>query len=214
MADIIRVRLERVRAVGALGRLGAQREPLRDAEAVLLVHDREAEARELGAVLNHRVRADHELCGAERGRFERGAFLLGLETAREPRDRDAERFEPSAQLARVLFRQQLGRRHQRGLVARIDGLCCGQGRHHGLAAADVALQQTLHRMRLVQIERDLAGHAPLRARERERQRAEQARDERVRIGARGHRGRGARAAFFVRALERELLREQDRKSVV
>ena len=40
----------------------------------------------------------------------------------------------------VLARQQLGRRHQRGLRSGFDGGGHGEQRDDGLAAADIALQ--------------------------------------------------------------------------
>ncbi|KGS71199.1 hypothetical protein X979_6010 [Burkholderia pseudomallei MSHR7527] len=204
------VRLEARRAVGRVRRLRPQREPLLDAEAVLLVDDHEPEPREFDGVLNHRVRADHELRGAERGRLERRALVLRLQAAGEPRDRHAERLEPAAQLARVLLGEDFGGRHQRGLVAGVDRLRGRERRDDRLAAADVALQQALHRVRLREVVRDLRDDALLRGRERKRQRRVQARGQRRAVVARAarHRGRGARAALLVRALERQLLREQ------
>jgi hypothetical protein len=110
----------------------------------------------------------------------------------------------------VLLGEDFGRRHQRGLVAGVDGLCGGQRGDDCLAAADVALQQPLHRMRLRQIERDLTAHALLRRRQRKRQRLQQTRHQRGFVAqfAARHGRRRARAALFVRALQRHLLREQ------
>ena len=51
--------------------LAAQREALRDAEAMLLVDDREAELRDLHAFLEQRVGADRELRLAARERRHR-----------------------------------------------------------------------------------------------------------------------------------------------
>ncbi len=143
-------------------------------------------------------------------RLDRRALLFRLQAAREPRHRDAERLEPRAQLARVLLREDFGGRHQRGLVAGVDRLRGGQRRDHRLAAADVALQQALHRVREREVARDLVDDARLRARQRERQRGIEPGGQRIGIarGATRHRGRRARAALLVRALERQLLREQ------
>jgi hypothetical protein len=44
----------------------------------------------------------------------------------------------------VLARQDFGRRHQRGLLADFGDRGGRQQRHHGLAGADVALQQPQH----------------------------------------------------------------------
>ena len=48
----------------------------------------------------------------------------------------------------MLARQDFGRRHQRGLPAGLDHGRGGEQRHHGLAGADVALQQPQHALRL------------------------------------------------------------------
>ena len=44
----------------------------------------------------------------------------------------------------MLAGQDLGRRHQGGLAAGLDGARHGEQRHHGLARADIALQQAQH----------------------------------------------------------------------
>ncbi len=50
-------------------------------------------------------------------------------------------------VCQMLAREQLGRRHQRGLRAGLDGGGHGEQRDNGLAAADIALQQTQHALR-------------------------------------------------------------------
>ena len=80
--------------------------------------------------------------------------------------------EQRAQRARVLLRQQLGRRHQRRLLPALAPPPPPRAHAtHGLAAADVALEQPVHRVRLGEVARDLAPGALLRGREAERQRA-------------------------------------------
>ena len=51
----------------------------------------------------------------------------------------------------MLLGENFGGRHERRLVAVFDRLQRRQRRDHGLAAADVALQQALHRVGLGQV---------------------------------------------------------------
>ncbi len=172
---------------------------------MLLVDDGEAEALEPHVVLDQRVGADREARDAGLDRFARRDLLLLLQAAREPRDRHAQRPDPFGELSKVLLGQDLGGRHQHRLVAGIDGLQRGDGGHHRFAAAHVALQQPLHRMRSHEIGFDLADHAGLRRRQHERQRVAKARDQRA--ACRQHR-RGQRAARGVGPRQRQLLRQQ------
>ena len=72
----------------------------------------------------------------------------------------------------MLAREQLGRRHQRRLRAGLDRACHGEQRDHGLAAADIALQQTQHAVRTGEVGVDLGQRACLRAGQLEGQRGE------------------------------------------
>ena len=109
------------------------------------------------------------------------------------------------ELAVVLLGEDLGRRHQRDLPAGLDRLQRGQRRDDRLAAADVALQQALHRHRPLEVVADLPPDALLRPRQLERHAREQLAGERA--GAGQHRRAPRRARLPVR-LERQLLREQ------
>jgi hypothetical protein len=132
---------------------------------VLFVDHRERERR--GARSCTSVGADDEIDGARR---ERGARRLGVAARhRRGEQRDAQRRrlaaprgEP-AQRTLVLLRQQLGGCHHRDLMARLDGGERREERDRRLAAADVALQQPVHRMRLREVGLDLADDAALRA---------------------------------------------------
>ena len=70
----------------------------------------------------------------------------------------------------MLARQHLRRRHHRGLPAGFDHLGHGEERHHGLARADVALQEPDHAVLRPQIGADFGERCLLRARQRERER--------------------------------------------
>ena len=63
--------------------------------------------------------------------------------------------DSARQGAVVLLGQHLGRRHQRGLRAGLDGAQHGQQRHQRLAGADIALQQAQHAARRGQVGVDL-----------------------------------------------------------
>jgi hypothetical protein len=156
-----------VRAEGA--RLGAQRQALAHAEAVLFVDHCGTEAREIDRVLDQRMRADRDRrLAAGNGRLH-GALVAHLQAARQPGHADAQRFEPAGQLAVMLFGEDFGRRHERRLIAGLDRAQAGERRDHGLAGADVALQQALHRERLREIGGYLRPGACLRSGQAERQ---------------------------------------------
>ena len=65
----------------------------------------------------------------------------------------------------MLLGQNLGRRHQRALPARINRQHGRQGRHNGFSRAHIALQQTVHGHVARQILRNLFAHAALGARQ-------------------------------------------------
>jgi hypothetical protein len=83
--------------------------------------------------------ADHHPRARRRERCQDGVALGALVATGEPADLDAQGFEPAAQAAQMLLRQQLGRRHQRHLITGLHRLQCRQGADHGLAGADIAL---------------------------------------------------------------------------
>ena len=105
----------------------------------------------------------------------------------------------------MLAHQDFGRRHQRGLAAGLDHGRGGQQRHHGLAGADVALQQPHHALRAGQIGDDVVDGAALRG----RQRIGQRRDD---LGAKqafaGAAAAGQLALMRANQRERELAGEQ------
>ena len=147
------------------GRLLAQRSPLFDAEAVLLVDHHRAEAGEGHLVLDEGVRADGDVDRAVGER--RHDLLAGAagHTVREQLDPQRAIAEQVARIGHlevaeqgphaggVLFGEHLGRRHQRTLMTALHR---GEQHRHGddrLAGADVALQQAVHRMRRRQVAR-------------------------------------------------------------
>ena len=95
---------------------------------------------------------------------------------------DAEALEHRPHGCCVLLCEHLGRRHQRALVAALDrGEQCGD-RDDGLAGADVALQQPVHRHRPGQVLGELGERTLLGSCEREREVRHESLDQ-----SRGHR---------------------------
>ena len=127
--------------------LAGEREPLVHAEAMLLVDDGEREIAERHLVLEQRVGADQQIDLAERQPVERLGALLAALAAGEDRDADAGLLGQRRDGGEMLAHQDFGRRHQRGLPAGLDHGRGGKQRHHGLAGADVALQQPHHALR-------------------------------------------------------------------
>ncbi len=135
----------------ALGRQGL---PFRDAEAMLLVDDREPQVGEPDVVLDQRLGAhEHEAPTASQergshrrlGQRQRLASFARAHAAGQQHDLVAERFHERAQGRRVLPGQQVGWRQQRGLAARVGDEGHGQCGDRGLARADVTLDETHHR---------------------------------------------------------------------
>ena len=85
------------------------------------------------------------------------APLLALFAAGEDRDAQPGAFGQRRDGLDVLARQDFGRRHQRGLLAGLGHRGGREQRHHGLARADIALQQPQHPHRLAQIVGDRGG---------------------------------------------------------
>ena len=136
------------------------------AEAMLLVDDRQREVAERDLLLEQRVGADQQIDLADGEPFEHLGALAAALAAGQDRDRDAGRGGERRDRVEMLARQDLGRRHQRGLAAGLDHGGGGEQRHHGLARADVALQQPQHALGLGEIGDDLVDGALLRGRER------------------------------------------------
>src|SRR5436305_5285751 len=106
--------------------LVAEREPLRDTEAVLLVDDRKTEVRHRNAFLKQRMRTHCKRCRPACQRVLRLATRLRRQRSGEPCDLDVEAAEPAAQLPKVLLGEQLRGRHERNLLAAFDSLERGE----------------------------------------------------------------------------------------
>ena len=153
--------------------LAAEGGPLGHAEAVLLIHDAEAQPLESHPFLDQRMGADDTADRAARGRREQALPGFAPDGVRQERDPDLERLQQAPQRQEVLLGQDLRRRHERGLVPRLDGGEDGEGGDDGLARAHVALEEAVHRVGLGHVGADLAPHPLLGGRERVREGAEQ-----------------------------------------
>ncbi len=160
--------------LGGIIRLGGvgllhQAEALHHAEAMLLVDDDQAELVELDRLLDERVRADHQLCVALRDVMSRLLLAARLLRSGEQYDAIAGGFENAARRKIMLRRENFRGRHQRDLVAVLDGDDRCFERDNGFARADIALQQTAHGRGLGHVGGNFFQHALLRRRGMKRQ---------------------------------------------
>ncbi len=146
-----------------------QRHALTHTEPVLLVDHHQPEGTVPNRVLDQGVRADHDR-GLSRGhRPQRLASLRGTQATRQELDLHVERGQERLDAARVLFGEDLGRRHQHRLRPSLDGQGHGEGRHRGLPRADVALEKAVHAPLRLHVGVDLAKRPRLGLRERKGQ---------------------------------------------
>ena len=184
-------------------RLAGQQPALAHAEPVLLVDDGQAEVFEDDAVGEHGVGADDQPGAAVGNGAEGDALFAGFHAADKQRDVDAERFQPVGQRGRMLAGQDLGGGQHRALPAVLRGKPDGGGRHQRFAAADIALQQAVHRRGGAQVTGDLLGGAALRPGGR----VGQAAPERPQV-QRAHRRAGGAAAVAAQQKDANLQQVQ------
>ena len=147
--------------------LAGERRALADAEAVLLVHDRQREPGKAKALLEQCVRAHDEhgfLCGEPR--LERAA-CPGARCPGQERHRRAGGLGEARELGPVLAREDLRGREERRLLAGLDRLAGREQGHDGLAAPHVADHEPVHGARPREIAGDVAQRGLLRCGERE-----------------------------------------------
>lgn len=117
---------------------------LLDAEAVLFVDDREAEAGEFDGVFREGVSADQQLHEAFRRVVFDTGFLRGGEAAGEECHGDAQRLEVFDGVGVELLGEDFGGGHEDALAAVLDNAQEGGEGHQGFAGADIALQEAQH----------------------------------------------------------------------
>src|SRR5260370_9041293 len=142
---------ENVRGVDMGGGFVHEALTLEDAEAVMLVNGDETEAGEGDVVFDERVGADDELRFAGANALEDGGFLSGFQAADEELDAIASFGEDAARGKKMLDGENFRGGHQSSLRVVFDGDHGGLERDDGFAAADVALEETIHRGRLFEV---------------------------------------------------------------
>ncbi len=152
-----------------------QRHALLHAEAVLLVDDDQRQAREVDALLEQRMRADGDAAPRPRRSPPGRCAARARAASRTPGATvSPSGMEPVARLRQCCSASSSVGRHERGLEAAARRARRGRRRHHGLAAADVALHQPHHRHAGDEVALGIAQRALLRAGEGERQPGEEA----------------------------------------
>ena len=116
-----------------------------DAEPLFLVHNEQTEILELDLLVEQLVRADNQIDRARLQLFEQRSLLRAGLVAREQLDCDGMTLK-TLHRGQVMLPREYGRRYEdRRLLARENALHHGTQRDLGLAKADIAAQQTVHR---------------------------------------------------------------------
>ncbi len=147
---------EDVRSVAVGGGFVHEALALEDAEAVLLVNGDETEAGEFDVIFNEGVRADDKLGFAGADALEDGGFVRSFQAADEELDAIAGFGEDTARGEKMLDGENFRGGHEGGLRAVFDGDHGGLESDDGFAAADVALEETIHRGGLFQVGGDFS----------------------------------------------------------
>ena len=129
-----------------------------DAEMLLFIDDQKAQIAELDAFGEERVGADHDVDLALGEPSLHGFDLLAPDKARGLRQAKRQALEALQEGRIVLARQQSRRHHHGHLLAVHRRDESGSQRHFGLAEADIAANEPVHRAALLQVfERRLDG---------------------------------------------------------
>ncbi|CWT61261.1 hypothetical protein NM1476_2203 [Neisseria meningitidis NM1476] len=115
------------------------------------------------------MRADGDFDAAV-GEFGFG-FVFGFftQTAKKADNFNAQRFEPLFKFNKMLFGKDFSGRHYSHLRTGFDSRQSRQSSHNGFAAADIALQQAVHRVGLRHIAADFGNNFFLRIGQGKRQ---------------------------------------------
>ena len=139
---------------------GGQLAALSHAEAVLFVRNDQSQILKLGGVRQQGMGAHRHLDLPGSDPLPDDAFLLGRHGPRQQGHGDPQGFKQFIEGIKMLLRQNFRGRHQGALFSVPGGAVRRGSRHHGLAAAHVALNQPVHRRALSEIRQDLL-HRPL-----------------------------------------------------
>ena len=127
--------------------------------------------------MQKRVRSDQEEILLLLKTFEKLFLFLGLHAAVGKKHVHADLVAPLFQSLVMLSGQDLGRRHDGGVVAALHSHQHGGGRHDRFAASDVALQKAVHRAGREHVVLYLAEDAELVLGQLERQRVQKIDDQ-------------------------------------
>src|SRR4051794_11452204 len=133
----------------------AQELLLLDAEALLLVDDDEPDVLAAQVAAEDAVRADEDVDAAVVERGDRLALLLRTAEAADVLDREGVVLQALRERAEVLLGEDRRRREDEDLLAVVRGLERGAERDLGLAVADVAADEAVHRLRALHVGLDL-----------------------------------------------------------
>ena len=140
---------------------------------MLLVDDRQPQRVEGRGLLHQRVRADDQVDLPRRDLARQVFPRRRRHAAGDELDAEARPGQQPSNRLRVLLGQDLGRRHEGGLQPVLHRQHGGQHRDDGLAGADIALQQAVHRLGALHVLADLLEGGALTGRQLERQHAAQ-----------------------------------------
>src|SRR6516165_7146389 len=124
---------------------------VRHAKTLLFVDDDEPEVLEFDVTLYQAVRADADVHGATGKAGQNFPLFLVRAEARQHFDLDRERAQTIAERVEVLLGEDRRWHQYRDLATILDGLERRSQRHFGLAEADVADQQAVHRPRRLHV---------------------------------------------------------------
>ena len=145
--------------------------PLPHPETMLLVCNHQPQMREDHGIFDQSVRPDQKRQFARRQILQNLRPLRPFRRARQNAHANRHIFIKFAKRLIMLPRQDLRRHHERGLETVFRHLCNRQRRHRRLPAADVPLDEPLHRRKPLHIVLDIAKRPRLIRRQRERKRA-------------------------------------------
>jgi hypothetical protein len=138
-----------------------QRKPLMNAKSMLFIDDCQPKILERNLFLEQRVRSCEQIEVAGGKPIEKLRPLTATFSTREEANANTGSLPQGREGREVLPSQNLGRRHQCDLTARVDDLGGSQESDDRLAGADVTLQQAQHALRLAEVGHNLLDGAAL-----------------------------------------------------
>ena len=152
----------------SIARFLHQLEALHDSEAVLFIHNHQAQFGEFYFLLDQGMGSDHQLGIALGDVAANLALAVFFQGAGQQHDAVSGIFQNPARGKIVLLRQNFSRRHERNLIPVFHGDDCSLKSHDRFARSHVSLQQPPHGKRLLHVGGDFLQHPLLRRRGMER----------------------------------------------